>query len=590
MKRLDKVLETLLGLMVAVMVLSCFWQVFTRFVLNSPSKYTEELLRYLLIWMTMIGVPYAFGKDRHLSINLVTRSFSPKAMVITKIGIEVLILFLSIFVMIAGGWMVTTNSSGQISPALHMPMELYYACVPIGGILMVLYGVDHLIRYSKLIEGGKIMQIQAAIVLLIVFFLLLAYGTPVSFSIISAALVTIIMFLTPNFGMFISAQKMVGGIDSFSLLAVPFFILAGLLMSSGGIARRLVNLALMVLGRVPGSLALTNVAGNAMFGSISGSGIAAATAIGGVMNPLEKEHGYDETFSAAVNIASAPVGQLIPPTTAPIIYSTAAGGISVAALLMAGWIPGLLWAGLCMLVAFLYGKKHGYTIKSEKLTMAAVGKTVWEAVPSLFLIVIIIGGILSGYFTPTEASGVAVVYAFILSVFIYKSIKPSQIMGILTETAVMTTIVMLIIGASSVLSFVLSFTGLPQAISALLLSVSSNKIVILLIINLILLIVGTCMDMAPALLIFTPIFLPVIKSLGMDPIQFGIMIIMNLAIGTITPPVGSVLFVGCSVAKLPVEDVMKTLVPYFLVIVAGLLLVTFIPAFSMWLPGVLGLL
>ncbi len=291
-----------------------------------------------------------------------------------------------------------------------------------------------------------------------------------------------------------------------------------------------------------------------------------------------------------MNIASAPVGQLIPPTTAPIIYSTAAGGISVAALLMAGWIPGLLWAGLCMLVAFLYGKKHGYTIKSEKLTMAAVGKTVWEAVPSLFLIVIIIGGILSGYFTPTEASGVAVVYAFILSVFIYKSIKPSQIMGILTETAVMTTIVMLIIGASSVLSFVLSFTGLPQAISALLLSVSSNKIVILLIINLILLIVGTFMDMAPALLIFTPIFLPVIKSLGMDPIQFGIMIIMNLAIGTITPPVGSVLFVGCSVAKLPVEDVMKTLVPYFLVIVAGLLLVTFIPAFSMWLPGVLGLL
>ena len=253
------------------------------------------------------------------------------------------------------------------------------------------------------------MEIQAAIVLVVVFFLLLAYGVPVSFSIISSALVTIIMFLSPSFGMFISAQKLVGGIDSFSLLAVPFFILAGLLMSSGGIARRLINLALLILGRVPGSLALTNVAGNAMFGSISGSGIAAATAIGGVMNPLEKEHGYDETFSAAVNIASAPVGQLIPPTTAPIIYSTAAGGISVAALLMAGWIPGLLWAGLCMAVALIYSKKHGYVIKSEKVTASIVLKTVWEAIPSLFLIVIIIGGILSGYFTPTEASGVAVV-------------------------------------------------------------------------------------------------------------------------------------------------------------------------------------
>ncbi len=434
------------------------------------------------------------------------------------------------------------------------------------------------------------MQVQAAIVLILVFLMLLAYGVPVSFSIISAALVTIIMFLSPGFGMFISAQKLVGGIDSFSLLAVPFFILAGLLMSSGGIARRLVNLALLILGRVPGSLALTNIAGNAMFGSISGSGIAAATAIGGVMNPLEKEHGYDETFSAAVNIASAPVGQLIPPTTAPIIYSTAAGGISVAALLMAGWIPGLLWAGLCMLVAFLYGKKKGYVVKGEKVTASTAMKTIWDAVPSLFLIVIIIGGILSGKFTATEASGVAVVYAFILAVFVYRSIKPSEIMGILTDTAVMTTIVMLIIGASTVLSFVLSFTGLPQAISSLLLGISSNRIVILLIINLILLIVGTFMDMAPALLIFTPIFLPVVKSLGMDSIQFGIMMIMNLAIGTITPPVGSVLFVGCSVAHLPVEDVIKQLIPYFLAVVAGLLLVTFVPAFSMWLPGALGLL
>lgn len=434
------------------------------------------------------------------------------------------------------------------------------------------------------------MEIQAAIVLVIVFFMLLAFSVPVSFSIISAALVTIIMFLSPGFGMFISAQKLVGGIDSFSLLAVPFFILAGLLMSSGGIARRLINLALLALGRVPGSLALTNIAGNAMFGSISGSGIAAATAIGGVMNPLEKEHGYDETFSAAVNIASAPVGQLIPPTTAPIIYSTAAGGISVSALLMAGWLPGLLWAGLCMIVAFLYGKKHGYIIKAEKITGSYVWKTIWDAIPSLFLIVIIIGGILSGKFTPTEASGVAVVYALILSVGVYKSIKLSQIKEILTETAVMTTIVMLIIGASSVLSFVLSFTGLPQAISNLMLGISDNKVVILLIINLILLIVGTFMDMAPALLIFTPIFLPVVTALGMSPVHFGIMMIMNLAIGTITPPVGSVLFVGCSVAKLPVEDVMKKLVPFFIVIVAGLLLVTFAPALSMWLPGALGLL
>lgn len=262
------------------------------------------------------------------------------------------------------------------------------------------------------------MEIQAAILLVIVFFLMLAFSVPVSYSIIVSALVTIVAFLTPGFGVFVSAQKMVSGIDSFSLIAVPFFILAGLLMNSGGIAKRLINLALLVLGKVPGSLALTNIAGNAMFGSISGSGIAAATAIGGVMLPLEKEQKYDEGFAAAVNIATAPVGQLIPPTTAFIVFSAAGGGASVAALFMAGWIPGLLWAACCMVVAFFYARKQGYVIKRDKLTAKIVGKTIWDAIPSLFLVVIIIGGILSGKFTPTEASGVAVAYAFILSVFI----------------------------------------------------------------------------------------------------------------------------------------------------------------------------
>ena len=434
------------------------------------------------------------------------------------------------------------------------------------------------------------MELSAALMLVIVFFLMLAYSVPVSYSIIVSALITIIAFLTPSFGMFVSAQKIVGGMDSFTLLAVPFFILAGLLMSSGGIAKRLINLAMLVLGKVPGSLALTNIAGNAMFGSISGSGVAAATAMGGVLNPLENEQGYNPGFSAAVNVATAPVGQLIPPTTAFIVYSAASGGTSVAVLFMAGWIPGLLWAGLCMLVAFLYGKKHHYIYQTEKLTIKIVLKTIWDAIPSLFLIVIIIGGILSGYFTPTEASGVAVAYAFFLAVVVYRSIKLSEIPGILKETGLMTTIVMLIIGASSVLSFVMSFTGLPEAISQMVLGISNNKYVILLILNIFLLIVGTFMDMAPALLIFTPIFLPIVTQLGMTPVQFGVMIVMNLSVGTITPPVGNVLFIGCSVAKLEVEDVLKHLLPFFAAIFAALLFITYIPAISLWLPTVLGLL
>jgi tripartite ATP-independent transporter DctM subunit len=434
------------------------------------------------------------------------------------------------------------------------------------------------------------MELQAAILLIIVFFLLLAYAVPVSYSIIAAAFVAITAFLSPQFGTFVSAQKVIAGIDSFSLIAVPFFILAGLLMSNGGIARRLINLAMLVLGRVPGALALTNAAGNAMFGSISGSGIAAATAIGGVMLPMEKEEGYDDGFAAAMNIATAPVGQLIPPTTAFIVYSTASGGTSVATLFMAGWIPGLLWTGLCMVVGFLIAKKHGYVHKAEKLTMPYVVKTIVDAIPSLLLIVIIIGGILSGLFTPTEASGIAVAYAFILSVFVYRSIKLSELPDILVNAAVMTTVVMLIIGASSVLSFVLSFTGLPAAISKMVLGITDNKIILLLILNVFLLIVGTFMDMAPALLIFTPIFLPIVKTFGMSEVQFGVMMVMNLAVGTITPPVGNVLFVGCSLAKLKIEQVMKDLVPMFAAIMAALLLVTYIPALSEWLPTVLGLM
>ncbi|HCW53547.1 MAG TPA: hypothetical protein DG753_07400 [Clostridium sp.] len=434
------------------------------------------------------------------------------------------------------------------------------------------------------------MELQVGLLLIIIFFTLLIFNVPISFGIVLSALGAMTYCLTPKFGMFISAQKLATGMDSFTLIAVPFFILAGLLMGNGGIAKKLINLSLACFGKVPGSLAHTNIAGNALFGSLSGSGVAAAAAIGGVMGNLEKEAGYDEGFSAAVNVATAPVGQLIPPTAAFIVYSLASGGTSVAALFMAGWIPGLLWCFVCMIVAFFIAKKHNYTTANYKFDLKLIFKCFIDAIPSLLLIVIVIGGIILGVFTPTEAAGIAVAYTFILSVFIYKSIKLSEMPKILSEAAVMTTTVMLIIGASSVLSFVMSFTGIPAAISKLVLGISTNKVVILIVLNIFLLIVGTFMDMAPALLIFTPIFLPIAKTLGMDPIQFGVMIVMNLAVGTITPPVGNVLFVGCSVANLQIEDVMKKIIPFYCAIFVALLCVTFIPQLSMWLPGVLGMI
>lgn len=434
------------------------------------------------------------------------------------------------------------------------------------------------------------MATLASIILAIVFFGMLFFGIPIAICIIAASFVTFTALLTLDFGVFISAQKLITGMDSFSLLAVPFFILAGLFMSNGGIAKRLVNLAQVFVGRIPGSLALANIAGNAMFGSISGSGIAAATAIGGTLGPIEKEEGYDEAYSAAVNISTAPVGQLIPPTAAFIVYSLASGGTSIAALFIAGWIPGLLWAFACGIVAWVYGRKHNYVVKNERFTVKAALHAFIDAIPSLFLIVIIIGGIISGIFTATEAAGVAVGYTFILSVFIYRSIKISEVSKLLTETAVMTSVIMFLIGSSSVMSFVMSFTGIPESLSSVILSISNSRIITFIIINILLLIVGTFMDVAPALLIFTPMLLPIVTKFGMDPVQFGVIIVFNLAIGTITPPVGSVLFTGCSVASIEVEDVLREFVPFFIVILVVLFMVTFISEISTWLPTVFGLM
>ena len=350
---------------------------------------------------------------------------------------------------------------------------------------------------------------------------------------------------------------------------------------------RLINLAKLITGRAPGALAQTNILANMLFGSISGSGTAAASAMGSIIGPIEKEEGYDPNFSAAVNIATAPTGLLIPPSNVMITYSLVSGGTSVAALFMAGYIPGALWGIACMLVVYVIAKKKGYRAKNL-FTAKEAGKIVLQALPCLLLIVIVIGGIIFGVFTATEGSVVAVVYSLCLSLFVYRSITIKEIPQILKESAEMTGIIIFLIGVSSIMSWVMAFTNIPTLVSSALLSVSSNKIVILLLINVILLIVGTFMDMTPACLIFTPIFLPVCTALGMNTIHFGIMMIFNLCIGTITPPVGTTLFVGVKVGKVQIETVFKQLLVYFAAIFVVLMFVTYIPALSLWLPKMMG--
>ncbi|HGF8559409.1 TPA: TRAP transporter large permease [Salmonella enterica subsp. enterica] len=431
--------------------------------------------------------------------------------------------------------------------------------------------------------------IFASCTLIAVFVVLLAMGAPIGICIVIASFSTMMLVLPFDISMFATAQKMFSSLDSFALLAVPFFVLSGVIMNSGGIAARLVNFAKLFTGKLPGSLSYTNIVGNMMFGAISGSAIAASTSIGGVMVPMSAREGYDRGFAAAVNIASAPTGMLIPPTTAFILYALASGGTSIAALFAGGLVAGVLWGVGCMLVTLVVAKRRNYRVFFTVQKGMAL-KVAVEAIPSLLLIVIIVGGIVQGIFTAIEASAIAVVYTLLLTMVFYRTLKIKDLPSILLQTVVMTGVIMFLLATSSAMSFSMSITNIPAALSDMILGISANKLVILLVITVFLLIISAFMDIGPAILIFTPILLPIMTKLGVDPVHFGIIMIYNLAIGTITPPVGSGLYVGASVGKVKVEDVIKPLMPFYGAIIGVLLLITYIPEITLFLPRLLGIM
>ncbi|HGJ1493390.1 TPA: TRAP transporter large permease [Salmonella enterica subsp. enterica serovar Typhimurium] len=431
--------------------------------------------------------------------------------------------------------------------------------------------------------------IFASCTLIAVFVVLLAMGAPIGICIVIASFSTMMLVLPFDISMFATAQKMFSSLDSFALLAVPFFVLSGVIMNSGGIAVRLVNFAKLFTGKLPGSLSYTNIVGNMMFGAISGSAIAASTSIGGVMVPMSAREGYDRGFAAAVNIASAPTGMLIPPTTAFILYALASGGTSIAALFAGGLVAGVLWGVGCMLVTLVVAKRRNYRVFFTVQKGMAL-KVAVEAIPSLLLIVIIVGGIVQGIFTAIEASAIAVVYTLLLTMVFYRTLKIKDLPSILLQTVVMTGVIMFLLATSSAMSFSMSITNIPAALSDMILGISANKLVILLVITVFLLIIGAFMDIGPAILIFTPILLPIMAKLGVDPVHFGIIMIYNLAIGTITPPVGSGLYVGASVGKVKVEEVIKPLLPFYGAIIGVLLLITYIPEITLFLPRLLGIM
>ena len=429
---------------------------------------------------------------------------------------------------------------------------------------------------------------MAILVLLLVFFGLLLLNVPISFCIGLATLATMLLSVDVMPAVTTMAQRMAGGINSFALLAIPFFVLSGLIMGRGGIAKRLIECAMALVGMLPGGLALVNVVSCMFFGAISGSAVAATSAIGSFMLPEMKKQGYDINYSAAVTAAAATTGMLIPPSNILIVYAIASGGVSIAALFIAGYLPGILLGVALMLVCAGYARLKGYPV-GARLPLKLVVQKVGAAIPSLFMIFLVIGGIVSGVFTATEAGAIAVVYSLVLAVGIYREVKTSELPAILMKSAETTAIVLALIATSSAMSWILSYEQIPQTISAAMLALSDNPLLILLMINLILLLVGAFMDMTPAVLIFTPIFLPVAVELGMSPLHFGIMMVLNLSIGLVSPPVGSVLFVACAIAKVRLEQLMKPLLPMYAAMIVVLLFVTYITAISEWLPALFGL-
>ncbi|MEP3211267.1 MAG: TRAP transporter large permease [Maribacter sp.] len=432
-------------------------------------------------------------------------------------------------------------------------------------------------------------EIISIVVLFVSFFGLLAYGLPVAYSIGVSTMFTLLLNIAFLPAITTASQRMTTGIDNFALLAIPFFVLAGELMNRGGIAQRLIDFAKSLIGSLPGGLAFVNVISAMLFGAISGSAIAAASAIGSTLTDKMETEGYPREFSAAVNISSSTTGLLIPPSNVLIVFALASGGTaSVAALFIAGYLPGILVGLAIMIMVYIYATRKKLP-RAPRVGFKKLFIDFKNAVLSLTLLIIVVGGIVAGIFTATEAAAIAVVYAALLG-FINKELKFSDLRPVLLKSAKTTAIVMFLIATSMAMSWLFSFEGIPQLMTDTILDNVSNPIVIFVIINIVLLIVGTFMDMTPAVLIFTPIFLPVAMALGMHPVQFGMVIVLNLCIGICTPPVGTLLFVGSGVAEVPVTKVIRPLLSLLAAMTAVLFLITYIPEISLWLPRFFGLI
>lgn len=616
---LRKTILVALVAMLAAMSILISYQVIARYAFNMPSSITEELLRYLLIWTGIMGAGYCFVTRRHINLPLVVDALKPAAA--DRFHVFNVIVTLIFGVLLSwGGYHAMVGNAGTKSAMLHVSIGSLYSVLLVTGILTVtsqvvdlaqlikkdrrniwnavgvavliglfVFGADAF-RASELYQSwvDNHLELFSTIVLFTAFVLFLVTGTSIALGLAFAGLFTLSLQVDLAELFATMGEKLFGGLDSFGFLALPFFVLAGNIMNEAGIARRLVDLAMIFGRRIPGSLWQTNVIANMLFGTLSGSGIAAATAVGGIINPIAREKNYDMAITTAVNAASAPTGMLIPPSGALIVYSLITGGsASIVALFLAGYLPGMIMGFAVMAGAYVYAVKHKYPVDKSPFKLGEIGLAVGRAAPGILLVIVVIAGIVGGAFTATEGSGVAVLYSFVLAL-VYRKLTWRGIFKILADTAVSTGVIMFLIACSGLMSWSMTFASIPDTIGQWLTTVSDNKYVILLIINIALLIVGVFMDMAPAQLIFTPILFPIVTNLGVDPVHFGIIMTYNLSVGLVTPPVGTVLFVACSIAGEKITRVTKVFLPIFGLQVLGLLVVTYVPWLSLGIPRMLG--
>lgn len=421
----------------------------------------------------------------------------------------------------------------------------------------------------------------ASILLGVSFVLLIMLRFPIAMTLVGSTMLTVYYLEIPSE---IVGQQLIQGLNSFTLLAIPFFILTGQIMGEGGLALRLVNMATLFVGRVRGGLAMVNSVACMFFGNISGSAVADASSVGSVMIPMMKKKGYDADYSVGVTISSAIQGVVVPPSHNLVLYSIAAGGISIKSLFLAGIMPGFVLLASLLVTGYVIAVKRGYQ-KSDPIPKEQWGGIILHGLLSMTPAVIILGGILTGLFTATESGAMAATYAFVLSFLVYREAPLSRMWPVLKRTFRIVLMVFFLIAASNAFGWILAYLKIPDLITEVFLNISNNPFIIMLLINILLLILGGPMDMAPMILIMTPILLPVVTQFGMDPVHFGLILILNSGMGLLTPPVGTVLFVGCAIGKVSVQEGTKAMWPFFGAMIVVLMLITYIPQISLWLPS-----